>query len=259
MVSRLEGQLAALAEIEDVTKLRATYGEKRAEAEKLPSEIPAGREAEDVRQAISGVRAQRDELRATISRAESAAERKTAAEATITAAEAEAASEARRESALTLCAKAFSRNGIPAMILDNAVGSIEVAANEVLDELGVEMSIQLVTQREKKSGGLTETLDVVVDDGEHQRPVESFSGGEQYRVHIALRLALARTLGGGLLDFLLIDEPTDLDAAGLGALASLIAGMPQQVLLVTHQDDLVASLPEQIVVGKEGAASRVGI
>ena len=49
-------------------------------------------------------------------------------------------------------------------------------------------------------------------------------------------------------DVLLIDESTNLDKAGVGYLAELLAHTGKQTLLVTHQDELVAAMPERIVV-----------
>ena len=49
-------------------------------------------------------------------------------------------------------------------------------------------------------------------------------------------------------DVLLIDESTNLDKAGVGYLAELLAHTGKQTLLVTHQDELVAAMPQRIVV-----------
>jgi hypothetical protein len=74
-------------------------------------------------------------------------------------------------------------------------------------------AMELVEGRSKRSPSL-------------RAPISSFSGGERYRVPIALRMGLAAMLAassGIPADVLRIDEPTDLDKAGLGYLAELLA------------------------------------
>jgi hypothetical protein len=49
-------------------------------------------------------------------------------------------------------------------------------------------------------------------------------------------------------DVLLIDESTNLDKAGVGYLAERLAPTGKQTLLVIHRDELVAAMPQPIVV-----------
>jgi hypothetical protein len=96
------------------------------------------------------------------------------------------------------------------------------------------------TQAAERSGkGTKETLEIMVDDGGDgtgrgrsgrspacEAPISSFSGGERYRVPIALRMGLATmpaACSGIPADVRLIDEPTDLDKTGVGYLAALLA------------------------------------
>jgi exonuclease SbcC len=256
----LLGRIEGLADKEDLDALRAQHAELRAEAEELPEEIPEGRRVEDVRREEAAARAERSDLERRRTNRDTVRKRVKTLHDAAKLVEVDLAREGRRERALGVLVRAFSRNGIPAMILDNAVGGLESHANELLETLGVAMRVTLRTQAEKKGGGLKETLDIVVDDGQFERDLASFSGGEQYRVHVALRLALARTLAAGsgrTLDFLLIDEVTDLDAGGVEVLAELLARMPQQVLLVTHQDQLVDSMPERLAVERTAGVGSV--
>jgi exonuclease SbcC len=159
---------------------------------------------------------------------------------------------------LEYVARAFHRQGIPTMILDNAVDAITDEANAILGKLGAAYTVRMTTDKTTKGGKVRDSLEVLVDEGGLERAVESFSGGEQYRVNIALRLALAATLAaqsGGRPDFLLVDEPTDLDADGMVALAQTLTTLGQQVLLVTHHDDLADEFPQTIFVSRDSAAS----
>jgi hypothetical protein len=49
-------------------------------------------------------------------------------------------------------------------------------------------------------------------------------------------------------DVLLVDESTNLDRAGVGYLAERLAPTGKQTLLVIHRDELVAAMPQPIVV-----------
>jgi DNA repair exonuclease SbcCD ATPase subunit len=252
---RLEGTITELEGHETAADLKEEWDRLKGEAEELPAEVPVGpstascretvRELEraitDLQQRIAASTNARDSVR--ILEEKAVEYRKSAAAADVDA------------RALAVLAKAFSREGIPAMILDNAVGVIEAGANEVLDQLDSSMSIRLATQRQTKSGSLSETLDILVDDGTMERPLETYSGGEQYRIHLALRLGIAGALQRQELDCLLIDEPTDLDAAGVAMLAEMLTKLPHQVLLVSHQVELVDALPQRLVVSRASSAS----
>lgn len=107
--------------------------------------------------------------------------------------------------------KAFGKDGIPALIIENAVPELERIANDILSQMsGGKNYLRFETQRELKNGkGLTETLDIVVGDWAGERIYETFSGGEQLRIDFAIRFALAELLArraGARVDWLTIDE-----------------------------------------------------
>ena len=107
--------------------------------------------------------------------------------------------------------KAFSNNGIPALIIENAVPELERIANEILGQMtNGKNFLKFETQRELKSrSGMAETLDIIVGDWAGERIYETFSGGEQLRIDFAIRFALAELLArraGDRVDWLTIDE-----------------------------------------------------
>jgi exonuclease SbcC len=78
---------------------------------------------------------------------------------------------------------------------ERALAELETEANAVLARLtDGRMGLRLETQREKKTGGVAETLDVVLTDGGEPRPYDSFSGGEAFRADFSLRLGLSKLL-----------------------------------------------------------------
>jgi len=107
--------------------------------------------------------------------------------------------------------KAFGKDGIPALIIENAVPELERIANDILSQMsGGKNYLRFETQRELKSGkGLAETLDIIVGDWAGERIYETFSGGEQLRIDFAIRFALAELLArraGARVDWVCVDE-----------------------------------------------------
>lgn len=107
--------------------------------------------------------------------------------------------------------KAFGRDGIPALIIENAVPELERISNDILGQMsGGKHHLRFETQRELKSrSGMTEILDIIVGDWAGERIYETFSGGEQLRIDFAIRFALAELLArraGARVDWVCVDE-----------------------------------------------------
>lgn len=107
--------------------------------------------------------------------------------------------------------KAFGRDGIQALILENAVPELERIANDILGQMsGGKNYLRFETQKELKSrSGMAETLNIIVGDWAGERIYETYSGGEQLRIDFAIRFALAEMLArraGSRVDWLTIDE-----------------------------------------------------
>lgn len=167
---------------------------------------------------------------------------------------------------LAILDRAYSQNGIPALLIENAaIPQIEAEANRILQDLGgVATHIELRTQRELKSGdGLREALDVVVYTDAGQRDYSTLSGGERSRVNVALRIALARLLAsrrGAESELLVLDEPESLDDEGQARLADVLRGLHgdfRSVILVSHVPGLRDVFDQTIEVVKEDGRSRV--
>lgn len=175
-----------------------------------------------------------------------------------------AALKARRAS-LGQLAEAFGKSGVQAMIIESALPELEAEANRLLQRLSDgRMNVRLRTQRELKSGGLSETLDIIISDEAASRPYESFSGGEAFRADLSLRIALSRVLArraGAALQTLFIDEGFGTqDAQGRERLVEAIHLIKDEfalILVITHIDELKDQFPVRIQVQKQdGAGSR---
>ena len=166
--------------------------------------------------------------------------------------------------------RAFGKDGVPALLIEQALPEIETRANELLDRLSDgQMSIRFVTQAEykdKKRGDLKETLDIQISDGVGVRDYEMFSGGEAFRVNFAIRLALSEVLAqrkGARLQTLIIDEGFgSQDIQGRQRLIeaiNLVKDDFAKVLVITHLDELKDAFPTRIEVEKtiQGSVVRV--
>ncbi len=165
---------------------------------------------------------------------------------------------------------AFGKDGIPALLIEQALPEIETQANEILDRLSDgRMSIAFMTEREfkdKKREDKKQTLDILISDATGQREYELFSGGEAFRINFAIRLALSRVLAqraGARLQTLVIDEGFgSQDADGRQRLIeaiNLVSRDFAKILVITHLDELKDAFPSRIEVQKTANGSTVEV
>ena len=166
--------------------------------------------------------------------------------------------------------RAFGKDGVPALLIEQALPQIETRANELLDRLSDgQMSIRFVTQAEykdKKRDDLKETLDIQISDAAGVRDYEMYSGGEAFRVNFAIRLALSEVLAqrkGARLQTLVIDEGFgSQDIQGRQRLIeaiNLVKDDFAKILVITHLDELKDVFPTRIEVEKTAQGSTVQV
>lgn len=166
--------------------------------------------------------------------------------------------------------RAFSKDGVPAMLIEQALPAIQDEANNILSQLSnYTMSVTFSTQRERKSSrreDKIETLDILISDGAATRDYETYSGGEAFRINFAIRLALARVLArraGAQVRTLVIDEGFgNQDAEGRQRLIEAIGQVHRDfdlILVITHLDELKDQFPARIEVEKTSQGSRLSV
>ncbi len=166
--------------------------------------------------------------------------------------------------------RAFGKDGVPALLIEQALPQIEEKANELLNRLsGDTMSVRFVTQagyKDKKRDDLKETLEIQISDGVGTRDYEMFSGGEAFRVNFAIRLALSEILArrtGARLQTLVIDEGFgSQDAQGrlrLIEAINLVKADFAKILIITHLEDLKEYFPNRIEIEKTASGSTVRV
>jgi len=161
-----------------------------------------------------------------------------------------------------LLALAFHRNGIPTNIIEGTIPRIEEAANDVLSRLPGDLRLSLRTQREKATGGMADTLDVVVETDGWEREYGMLSVGGRFRVDLALRLGLGRVLAhrtGAKIETLWLDEPlADLDAASRSAVVETLNALADEfalMVVVSHADEVNDLFPNVLSVSMDGGVS----
>jgi len=164
--------------------------------------------------------------------------------------------------------RALGRNGVQALLVEQALPAVQDGANELLDKLTASgMRVRFETQRTLKSRDVkAETLDIHIGDSVGERPYEMFSGGEAFRIDFAIRIALSRLLAqraGARLQTLVIDEGFgSQDPEGRKGLLKAINAVRTdfaKILVITHIDELKDAFPVRIEVTKQPGGSQVRV
>ena len=161
--------------------------------------------------------------------------------------------------------EAFGKRGAQAMLIETVLPQIEKEANDLLGRMSDgRMHLKLETQREPRSrrGEPIETLEIKISDEMGPRSYELFSGGEAFRINLALRIALSKVLAhrrGAPLPTLFIDEGFGTqDAAGRERILDVIRAIEEdfkKIIVITHLDELKEAFPARIEVQKEETGS----
>jgi len=166
-------------------------------------------------------------------------------------------------------ATAFGKKGLQAILIEQAIPEIEDEANRLLGRMtDGRMALKLETQKEARSkkGAVIETLDIRIADELGSRNYEMFSGGEAFRINLALRIALSKLLvnrAGASLPTLIIDEGFGTqDNSAREKLVEAIRSIQDEfkkIIVITHLEDLKDAFPVRINVTKTGEGSMIEV
>jgi exonuclease SbcC len=162
---------------------------------------------------------------------------------------------------------ALSKNGIQALLIEEAIPEIEQEANIILARLtDNQAQIFIESLRDLKSGGVKETLDIQIADAAGIRPYEMYSGGEAFRVDFALRIAIAKLLArraGTALQTLIIDEGFgSQDEDGLTHMMDSIYAIQNdfsKIIIVSHLPDFKHNFPVHFIIEKNVLGSTIRV
>lgn len=164
-------------------------------------------------------------------------------------------------------ASAAGKDGIQALLIEEAIPEIEQEANTLLSKLtNNQAQIFIESLRDLKKGGSKETLDIKISDPSGIRAYELFSGGEAFRIDFALRIAISKLLArraGTALQTLIIDEGFgSQDDEGLSHIMDAIYKIQDdfaKVIVVSHLPSMKDQFPVHFVVEKRATGSQINI
>lgn len=164
-------------------------------------------------------------------------------------------------------AAATGKDGIQALLIEDAIPEIEQEANQLLSKLtNNQAHIIIESQRDLKKGGAKETLDIKISDPMGIRPYELFSGGEAFRIDFALRVAISKLLArraGTSLQTLIIDEGFgSQDEEGLNHIMDAMYKIQDdfsKIIIVSHLPAMKDQFPVHFYVEKGPNGSQVSV
>lgn len=162
---------------------------------------------------------------------------------------------------------AYSPSGIPSMILESVIDELSAAVNAVLHDLsGGDLAVRIATTRETSSGSQEPRVTVYVETGTGTRAYEALSGGQRFRVDLAIRMGLAAVVTHGTgtpVETFILDEGWGtLDEAGIRSTLNVLHSLSERVnvLTVSHIESVRDAFPARIeVTSNEGTADAVVI
>ena len=149
----------------------------------------------------------------------------------------------------------FGKNGIQTILLENIIKNHQAIANNVLKEICNEpIQIHMDTQKTSADGSRTlETLDLTIRKDGNILSYNSLSGGEKFRISIALALGLrdlAARFGGTNLNLIMLDEVNSpLDRYGVETLfVNVIEKISERykTMVITHDESLKEKLHNEL-------------
>jgi DNA repair protein SbcC/Rad50 len=174
-------------------------------------------------------------------------------------------------------AKAFGKNGIQALVIENILPQLEAESNHILSKLSNnQFHVQFITQKATKASRTKkasvknakyiDTLDIIIGDANGTRSYETYSGGEAFRIDFSIRLALAKLLSqraGTPLQMLIVDEGFGTqDSEGCDRLIAAIEAISDDfacILTVTHMPQFREAFQTRIEVHKTNNGSQIRV
>ncbi len=164
-------------------------------------------------------------------------------------------------------AKALGKDGIQALLIEQAIPEIEYETNQILSRLtNNQTQIFIESLRDLKKGGSKETLDIKISDSFGLRDYEMFSGGEAFRIDFALRIGISKLLArraGTTLQTIFIDEGFgSQDEEGLQLIMDNLYKIQDdfaKIIIVSHLPEMKEQFPVQFIVEKKRCGSTVAV
>lgn len=159
----------------------------------------------------------------------------------------------------------LSKNNLQAALIEEAIPIIEEEANIILQKLTNGSSkIYIESIKDLKSGSIKETLDIKIADHIGIRYYEFFSGGESFRIDLALRIALVKLLAqksGHYIKTFIIDEGFgSQDSHSLEIMIDTLYMLQNEfdlIIIISHLNDMKEQFPIQFHIEKTMRGSTI--
>ncbi|MEM3402269.1 MAG: SMC family ATPase [Candidatus Hadarchaeales archaeon] len=166
--------------------------------------------------------------------------------------------------ALELARRAFSREGIPRLVIERAIMELEERANDYLSMIPTNAS-PINLKLKYVPHGRGDKLEIFSFAGEREAPYETFSGGERNWIDLAVHLSLAELASarrGVRLESLIVDEAVEnLDTWGKESFISILQMLQQKrfprVFFLSHSGEFSGQFESCIQLTKTEGVSRV--
>ncbi len=169
------------------------------------------------------------------------------------------------EHILDICVNMFGKEGIQSLIIKSVLPQIEDISNDILKRMsGGTMQLKFNTVKTTSKGEEKSTLEIDVYDNGARRRYALFSGGEQFRINLAIRIGISlflASLSGKPLELLIIDEGFgSQDESGRIHILEELSSIKDQfkkVLIITHITEVKESFPYELRVTKDERGSHI--
>jgi len=166
-----------------------------------------------------------------------------------------------------IIAHTTGKDGIQALLIEQSIPEIEYEANVILSRLTHnQMQLFIESVKDLKSGKAKETLDIKISDSEGVRSYDLFSGGEAFRIDLALRIGISKLLAnraGTTLETLIIDEGFgSQDEEGISLVVDSLYKIQddfKKIIIVSHLASIKEQIPVHFIVTKTASGSSVQV
>ena len=164
--------------------------------------------------------------------------------------------------------RAFGKDGVQALLVENALPRIEAHSNRLLNKLtNGRLSIRFqLMHGEPESAAKYEKLEIHISDELGTHGFAAFSGGESFRISFAIRIALSKLLAdrsGVGRTMLFIDEGFgSQDKIGQELMIEAVQALRAEfdkILVVTHIEEIKEAFPTIIEVEKTELGSTFNV
>jgi len=150
--------------------------------------------------------------------------------------------------------QAFSKNGIPSMVLKAQLPAINMELNKILGNV-VDFTVSLETDISSN------TMDVYLEDRHSRRIIETSSGMEKTLCSLALRVALVNLSSLSRPDILVLDESfSSLDNESIiksMELLNVLKSYFKTILIITHIDTVKEVAERILEIANDGVESHI--